>query len=574
MLPTMPELICSLAWPRSWLRGVSLGLMIRLYLTRIPRRILLRAAEAENNRPYSSATCAGSVPAFALAGCSNPLCEDPEQTTLRMRLYRYFLLWIALAMATCLAWSKPGPQVAPGNTASVPLVLTGGTLIDVSDWGHSARDLPDAVVIIRDGRITDVGTASAVAIPKGARVIDCTGKFIIPGLVDGYAGMNSQGQANANLYMGVTTLVVRNDHEHGMVDYSASPRPHLYAIDSIGTTDNWSLLAKQSEWLGILREDLRPAELSPEDTSRQLNETAKLGTRVIILGHNITAANTQWIIFRAHQLGMITYGEFVATPYRVGVEAGVDALVHMNRYDLGVVPDELQRPLVDDPQGPSANTASDYSQRIPPTDVHLRTYAHFLATHHAALMPTFSLYFVNLPGHWNLWKEPVATILNPAQMFNPSNVQTGEMDYPLPYWTRHLPAAGQRWMEESQRKKADQDAMRMWLINQTIFSAYPHYLAASGAPVQGSMPGISLHTELALLVRLGLSPREALAAATNNYAIQFGWNELGMVAPGRRGDVLVVDSDPTVNIWNVRRISTLIVDGNVIDRDGLLKIQK
>ena len=162
-----------------------------------------------------------------------------------MRLNRYCLLSIALGVATGLAWSKSAPQASPGSTASVPLVLTGGTLIDVSDWGHSARDLPDAVVIIRDGRITDVGAASAVAIPKGARVIDCTGKFIVPGLVDGYAGMNSQGQANANLYMGVTTLVVRNDHEHGMVDYSASPRPHLYAIDSVGTTDNWSLLAKQ-----------------------------------------------------------------------------------------------------------------------------------------------------------------------------------------------------------------------------------------------------------------------------------------------------------------------------------------
>lgn len=111
----------------------------------------------------------------------------------------------------------------------------------------------------------------------------------------------------------------------------------------------------------------------------------------------------------------------------------------------------------------------------------------------------------------------------------------------------------------------------MWLINETIFAAYPRYLAASGAPVDGAMPGISLHTELELLVRLGLSPREALAAATNNYALQFGWNELGQVAPGRRADILVIDADPTANIWNVRRISTLIVDGEIVDRDALLK---
>ncbi len=116
--------------------------------------------------------------------------------------------------------------------------------------------------------------------------------------------------------------------------------------------------------------------------------------------------------------------------------------------------------------------------------------------------------------------------------------------------------------------------MRLWRINQTIFGAYPHYLAASGASVGGTMAGISLHTELEMLVRLGLSPREALAAATNNYAIQFGWNELGQIAPGRRGDIVVVDGDPTTSIWNVRRISALIMDGNVIDRDELLTLKK
>ena len=508
-----------------------------------------------------------------LTGRSNLLCDNPKQTVFRM-LHRYGLLVIGLILIAAPARPKSAQQGGSNPTGPVPLVLTGGTVIDLSDWGHSARDLQDAVVIIREGRITDVGAASALQIPKGARIIDCTGKFIIPGLVDGYAGMNSQGQANANLYMGVTTIAVRNDREQGVIDFGANPRPHLYPIDTAGTTDNWSLLARRPEWEAKLRQGLRPVELSPEDSSRQLADTVHLGTRAIFIGHNITAANAQWIITRAHQLGLVTYGEFVSTPYSVGLEAGVDALVHMNRYDLGLIPDELQRPLVDDPEGTSAATANDYSERIPAADPHVYAYARFLASHHAALMPTFSMYYVELPGHRNLWKEPAADILNPAHMFDPSDVQTGELDFPLPYWTRHLPSVGQRWMEENLRKKADQSAMRMWLINETIFTTYPHYLAASGAPVQGSMPGISVHTELELLVRLGLSPREALAAATNNYALQFNWNELGLIAPGRRADILVVDADPTTNIWNARRISTLILEGDVLDRDALLKRKK
>lgn len=492
-----------------------------------------------------------------------------------MRLFSMVLSGLGgVALAGVLAWPQPQPQIIPKPMESVPLVLSGGTVVDVTDWGHSARDLQNAIVIVREGRITDVGSVGAISIPRGARVIDCTGKYIIPGLVDGFAGMNSQGQANANLYMGVTTVVASSDDRRGMIDVGAHPSPHLYLVDSIGTTDNWSFLANRPEWAAKLKEGSHPAELSPEDTLHQMHDTARLGTRVLWIGWNITAANTQWIIAHAHQLGLVTYGEFISTPYNVGIEAGVDSLLHMSRYELGVVPDELQWPLVDSVEGPAANTAYDYAERLPPTDPHMRTYAHFLATHHAALMPTFSLFYLKLTGHRNLWKEPAARLLDPTQMYEPSDRTTGEVVYPLPPWTRRIPAAGQRWMEDNQRKKADQSALRMWHTNETIFSASPHYLAASGASAKGTMAGISLHTELELLVRLGLSPREALAAATNNYSIQFGWNELGQIAPGRRADILVVDGDPTENIWNARRISGLIVDGNVMDRDALLNLKK
>jgi Amidohydrolase family len=504
------------------------------------------------------------------------LCDNPQKNIFLMRLSRRVLMGIVgAALASVPAWPQSQPVVTtPRILDSTPLVLTGGTVIDVNDWGHSARDLPNAVVIVRDGRITDVGSAGAVSIPKGARVVDCTGKFLIPGLVDGFAGMNSQGQANANLYMGVTTVVTRGDYQHGSIDQTANPSPHLYLVDSVGTTDNWSLLAKRPEWALKLREDLHPAELNPEDTARQLSDTAHLGTRVLFLGQDLTAANTQWIVTHAHQLGLVTYGEFVSTPYKVAIEAGVDVLLHMGRYELGVIPDELQQPLVESSSGTSAATAYDYAERLPPDDLHLRNYARLIAAHHSALMPTFSIYFLELPGHRNLWKEPAARLLDPAHMFDPSDRNTGELNYPLPTWSRHLPAATQRWMEESPRKKADQAALRLWNINATLFVANPHYLAASGASVLGTMSGISMHTELEMLVRIGLSPREALAAATNNYALQFGWNELGQITPGRRGDILVLDADPTQNIWNARRISTIVMDGNLLDRDSLLNLKK
>ena len=479
-----------------------------------------------------------------------------------MRLFRIFLAWVGgLSLCGASLWPQPTNE----------LVLAGGTVIDVSAWGRSAKDIPDAIVIVNEGRIVAVGPRAEVLIPKGARVIDCTGKYLVPGLVDGFAGMNSEGQASAFLAMGVTTVVASADNRRGHVDLAANPRPHLYLLDSIGTTDDWSLLIGQKGWTAKLREGAHPAELPTDEIARQLAETARLGTRVLWLGRNLTAANAQWIISHAHQMGLVTYGEFAATPYKVGVEAGVDALVHMGRYELGAVPDELQRPLAQDPFGAAASTAYDYAERVPTTDVRLHNYARFLALHHAALMPTFSTYFLRLPGHRNLWQEPVASLLDPDGLFNPPNRATGELNYPISSWARHLPAASQRWMQESQRKKADQQAMRLWQINQVLFSAQPHYLAASAAPVDGSMPGISEHVEMEMLVRLGLSSREALAAATNNYALEFGWNELGLIASGRRADILVLDSDPTVNIWNARRISAIVFDGNLLDRETLLR---
>ncbi len=479
-----------------------------------------------------------------------------------------------VALVAVLAHSQapgPAPPTAPPQPS---LVLSGGTVIDLTDWGDSAGDIKDAVVLIQGTRIVAVGPASLVQIPKGSQIIDCTGKFLIPGLVDGFAGMNSQGQANANLYMGVTTVVVRQDQRHGLIDFSANPKPHLYPIDSVGTTDNWSLLAGEPGWNSILREGAQPAELNPETTARQLIATQKVGTRVVFLGHDITAANTQWIIARAHSLGMVTYGEFVATPYRVAIDDGVDALLHMGRYELGVIPDELQEPLVTDPEGSAARTAYGYSERLPPTDPHWSAYAQDIASHHVALLPTFSVYYAQLPAHENLWNEPAAKLLNASNMYHPTDPASGELDYPLPNWAHRLPGILQRSLEYELRKREDQSAMRLWMINQTIVNAFPHYLVGSGANSMGAMSGLSEHTELELMVRLGLSPREALAAATNNYSLQFGWKDLGLIAPGRRADILVLDADPTANIWNARRISTLIFDGNVIDRAGLLHLKK
>ncbi|NIO49977.1 MAG: hypothetical protein GTN73_11185 [Candidatus Aminicenantes bacterium] len=71
--------------------------------------------------------------------------------------------------------------------SSDDIAIKGGTIIDVADWGKSANDIKNAIVLIKRGRIAEVGETDAITIAKGKKIIDASGKFIVPGLFDGFA---------------------------------------------------------------------------------------------------------------------------------------------------------------------------------------------------------------------------------------------------------------------------------------------------------------------------------------------------------------------------------------------------
>ena len=167
-------------------------------------------------------------------------------------------------------------------------------------------------------------------------------------------------------------------------------------------------------------------------------------------------------------------------------------------------------------------------------------------------MPTLSLNYLVLPDHRNLWKEPAAAILDPKDLHQPPD--------PLP---------GMRFPSDEARDRRVANSAHFWAVNRTLQKVHPAYLAASGASALGTMPGISMHTELEL-VRLGLTPREALAAATSNYSERFGWHELGLVEAGRRADLLILAADPRQTSLNRRKIRSVILGGAVLDRAALL----
>jgi imidazolonepropionase-like amidohydrolase len=84
------------------------------------------------------------------------------------------------------------------------------------------------------------------------------------------------------------------------------------------------------------------------------------------------------------------------------------------------------------------------------------------------------------------------------------------------------------------------------------------------------LPGFSLHEELAMLVQAGLTPMEALQAATRNPAgFLNALDNRGTVDAGKLADLVLLDADPLQDIANTRRINAIVINGHLIDRKAL-----
>ena len=167
-----------------------------------------------------------------------------------------------------------------------------------------------------------------------------------------------------------------------------------------------------------------------------------------------------------------------------------------------------------------------------------------------------SLSYLDLPFAENPWNDPVAVILDPADINRPANKETGKHDI------------------DSVEQKAYSDliANETQVIEPAYYQAGAKYLSGSATDVWGTMPGISLHTELMLLhTQAGLSNEETLAAATVNFSIAFDWN-IGQIKPGFEADLLLLNSNPLDDITNLTDINQMFSNGKLIDRNALLQL--
>lgn len=133
------------------------------------------------------------------------------------------------------------------------------------------------------------------------------------------------------------------------------------------------------------------------------------------------------------------------------------------------------------------------------------------------------------------------------------------------------------WLDDGQRVALTGEMPSLWRNPARLANALENVrrLHAAGVPIlagtdagnPGTAHGASLHGELALLVEAGLSPSQALAAATSLPARHFGLHDRGRIAPRQRADLVLVEGDPTIDIHATRAIVAVWKNGYRVERD-------
>ncbi len=414
-------------------------------------------------------------------------------------------------------------------------LIKGGTLLDFGDLGSNSNDIEPAYILINGEKIEKFGKLTGKEdFPKSARVIDASGKYIIPGLIDGFAVLNNQEYANAFLYMGITSVIGVDGGRRGPFYHDANPSPDVYMLESVGDDSK-----------------------STSEHLADLQSLFELGYKVILLKYALQPEQVMAIKNKAHELGLACIGELGHTSYKEGIEKDVEVFVHTTRYSLDAVPKELAQAVADEPFSDDLESPKwkyyQYLYSMNMADEQLNSYAKVLGNSKSFLMPTLSLLYLDQPIHKNPWEYLVADILDEKDINSPADKMTGNHNYDPVIQENYTAMAKQVIQIE---KKYRQNGGK--------------YLAGSATDVWGTMPGISLHTEMELLSRVGLSNREIIAAATTNYNKAFGW-KTGKIENDFVANILVLDENPLDDLEALTQIQTILLNGNIIERQKLLE---
>lgn len=378
-----------------------------------------------------------------------------------------------------------------------------------------AKVIAETDVLIEEGKIKEIG----VNLPVGnARVVDGAGKTLLPGLIDAHVHVHGAETLEQALTFGVTTELDMMMDPRMEAQLKATDRDDRAAFFSAGDPATVPgghgteygreipTLIKASEAEAFVEQRIREGSDYIKVMYTAGAELPRMNPRPTLSRETLAA-----VIAAAHKnnrLAVVHIGSEMGA--RAAILAGADGLAHLFR-------------------GHSSP----------------RDFGELVASHHAFVIPTLSvMYSVCGPDSAGsrLVKDPY---LGPYL----SHEAKGRLKETFPSARSNLVSC-----------KAAPQALRQ------LKEAGALIVAGTDAPNPGTTYGASLHGELEMYVEDGLTPTEALTAATSAPAQAFHISDRGRIAPGLRADLLLVNGHPDEDIKATRNIDSVYKAGIKLDR--------
>ena len=403
--------------------------------------------------------------------------------------------------------------------AGSALALTGARLID----GTGSAPLEQSTLVIRNGRIERVGPASTVAVPDGAEIVDLSGKTILPGFINAHGHLNADqsdrprrdkltGQLRLYADYGITTVVVLGS---GTGDLEDTVR--LRQEQESGTLDRARVYVA-----GPSLRDLNTADEARENVNRYADANADI-VKIHITGgpDDMTPPVYGALIDQAHNRGLrVAAHLYYLQDARGLVDAGVDVIAHSVR----------------DQDVDAALIAEIKRRNISYTPTLTRDLAQFVYETTPAFFD--DPFFVR---NVDAYRRELTFLSNPAR---------------------------QEQTRNSTERQAIKPALEQANRNLKILSDAGVVIAmgTDSGTNAGQWQGYFEHTEIEMMVEAGMSPGQALVAATGGAARAVGLNQdLGTIQPGRWADLIVLNANPLDDIRATREIDSVWIAGGRLD---------
>ena len=396
-----------------------------------------------------------------------------------------------------------------------------------SETATLATNLSD-VYVLRD-RITAIRPAGSDPTAVDAE-IDAAGRVMLPGLFDMHAHA-WRWEGALDLAAGVTTLRdMGNDNAamQRMLDDTAAGRLLMPRIEPCGFIEGRSPFSSSN---GITISTLAEAKAA-------VDWYASRGYRQIKIYNSFPPLLLKDTVAHAHSRGLRVSGHVPAFMRAQDVvEQGFDEIQHINQVLLNF----LVTAQTDTRTLERFNLPAELAGAIDFDSKPVTDFLQLLKDHQTVIDPTLAT-------------------------FDFIRQKDGSMAAPYASVAAHLPPDVQRYFALGGMKIPDEATLRRNENSYAKMVAFVGRMYRAGIPIVAgtdALPGITLHSELALYVEAGLTPSEAIQVATRNAARYSGTaSDRGRIAPGLRADLVLVDGEPTRDIGDLKRAALVITQGH------------